>query len=73
MNRTITQLSQLLSLGLAISLKSFSLPDSGQTALSQSPNEFRTFANWCLNQENLPGGAKHTVQALLRYVETLKG
>ncbi|MFW5779589.1 MAG: hypothetical protein ACOCXU_06140, partial [Coleofasciculus sp.] len=70
MKRMITQLSQLLALGLAISLNPFSFPNFRQAALSQSTNEFRTFMDWCLNQEKLSRGAKHTVQTLLRYVGT---
>ncbi|MEQ8540945.1 MAG: hypothetical protein RIB93_26260 [Coleofasciculus sp. D1-CHI-01] len=66
----ITKLSQLLGLGLAISLNPFSFPTFRQAALSQSTTEFRTFMDWCLNQEKLSRGAKHTVQTLLRYVET---
>ncbi len=70
MKRRITQLSQLLGLGLAISLNLFSFANFRQAALSQSTNEFRTFMDWCLNQEKLSRGAKHTVQTLLRYVNT---
>ncbi len=70
MKRRITQLSQLLGLGLAISLNLFSFANFRQAALSQSTNEFRTFMDWCLNQEKLSRDAQHTVQTLLRYVNT---
>jgi len=72
MKRRIAQLSQLLGLGLAISLNPFSFANFRQAALSQSTNEFRTFMDWCLNQEKLSRGAKHTVQTLLRYVNTVE-
>ncbi len=50
MNKTITQLSQILGLGLAMSLKYCTLPNWLNAAPSQSTNEFTTFAEWCLNQ-----------------------
>ncbi|MEM9816462.1 MAG: leucine-rich repeat domain-containing protein, partial [Cyanobacteria bacterium P01_D01_bin.6] len=31
---------------------------------------FETFADWCLNQDNLPPEAQHTVRVLLAEVET---
>lgn len=70
MNKTITQLSQFFGLGLAMSLKYCTLPNWLNAAPSQSTNEFTTFAEWCLNQNNLSEGTQHTIQILLQQVNT---
>lgn len=59
----------MLKFGMAAIAGSLTLIAGIQSALATPPaSEFKTFADWCLNQEKLSPAAKHTVEVLLKRV-----
>ncbi|HAO12629.1 MAG TPA: leucine Rich Repeat (LRR)-containing protein, partial [Planktothrix sp. UBA8407] len=61
----IKRLTWLLLIGLALTL------GISNSSLSAPPStEFKTFAQWCENQNQLGEKTKHTIEMLLKVAET---
>ncbi len=57
----------ILVTGIAIAVSGWS---NSALALQPQAENFKTFTDWCLNQEKLTADAKHTVKVLLEQAQT---
>jgi len=61
---------QIIYYGVVAILGTIASVDSAIAQVQNPSDTFKTFTDWCLNQNDLTPEARHTVQVLLEEAET---